>query len=81
MYTGEQYSDLANTQEVPAWHRLDLGLRYARKLPNASILTIRLNIENVTDENYWASVGGFPNSNYLTIGAPRTYHLVATLAF
>lgn len=81
MYTGKQYANLENSQEVPSWHRLDLGLRYDRKLPNANTLTLRLNLENVTGEDYWASVGGFPNSNYLTIGAPRTYHLVASLAF
>lgn len=81
MYTGEQYVNPDNSQKVPSWQRLDLGLRYSMKLPGLESLTLRLRVENLTGENYWASVGGFPNSNYLTLGAPRSWHLVTSLAF
>jgi iron complex outermembrane receptor protein len=81
MYTGEQYANAENTQRVPSWYRFDLGLRYLKKLPNSTTLTLRANVENATGEDYWSSVGGFPNSNYLTLGAPRTFHLVASLSF
>jgi iron complex outermembrane recepter protein len=27
----------------------------------------------VTDEDYWASVGGEPGANYLVLAAPRTF--------
>jgi iron complex outermembrane receptor protein len=81
MYTGEQYANAENTQRVPSWYRFDLGLRYLKKLPNSTTLTLRANVENATGEDYWSSVGGFPNSNYLALGAPRTFHLVASLSF
>ena len=42
-------------------------------------VTFRLRVENVADRNYWASSGGFPNSGYLVLGAPRTVLLSASV--
>ena len=80
MYTGSQYADMTNTQKVPSWQRLDLGARYALKL-STQTLTLRANLENVTGNDYWASVGGFPGAGYLTQGNPRTLVISAAMDF
>ncbi|MDB6160967.1 MAG: TonB-dependent receptor [Gammaproteobacteria bacterium] len=72
VYTGSQPTDAGNTQSIPAWTRLDLGARYAMSVWDR-LLTVRANIDNVTDKAYWASVGGAPGANYLVLGAPRTF--------
>lgn len=73
---GSQYLDAANQLEVDAWTRWDLGVRYAMPL-DANTLTLRANIENLTDEHYWASA----TAGYLTQGEPRTVKFSATLDF
>lgn len=73
---GPQYADPANELEVDAWTRLDLGVRYTMPM-NSSEIVWRANVENVADENYWASAGG----GYLTQGEPRTIKLSAELNF
>jgi len=81
IYTSSQYADAANTQEVPSWTRLDLGVRYVMAVGNDQALTLRARLDNVTDRDYWASAGGFPGSAYLTIGNPRTLTVSASLDF
>lgn len=81
IYTSSQYADSANTQKVPSWSRLDLGARYTTKLSSGQALTFRARVENVTDNDYWASAGGFPGAGYLTVGAPRTLMLSASCDF
>ncbi|WP_439816789.1 TonB-dependent receptor [Zavarzinia sp. CC-PAN008] len=72
IHTGAQYVNAANTVEVDSWTRLDLGLRYVLTLQGVD-WTLRGRVENLTDESYWASVGGFPGANYLVQGNPRTF--------
>jgi iron complex outermembrane receptor protein len=72
IYTGSQPTDAGNTENIKAWTRLDLGARYGFSLWDRS-LTVRANVENVTDKGYWASVGGASGANYLVLGAPRTF--------
>lgn len=81
LYTSSQYADAANTQKVPSWTRLDLGTRYAMPVGRDQLLTIRARIDNLTDKNYWASAGGYPGTGYLTVGAPRTFVVSASLDF
>jgi iron complex outermembrane receptor protein len=81
IYTSSQYANAANTQEVPSWTRLDLGVRYVMAVGNDQALTLRARLDNVTDRDYWASAGGFPGSGYLTIGNPRTLTVSASLDF
>ncbi len=81
LYTSSQFADAANTQEVPSWTRVDLGLRYTTLLESGQALTFRARVENVLDDDYWASAGGFPGAGYLTVGAPRTLVFSATCAF
>jgi iron complex outermembrane receptor protein len=72
VYTGSQSTDAANTHSISSWTRLDLGARYAMSLWD-HLLTVRANVENVTDKAYWASVGGASGANYLVLGGPRTF--------
>ena len=51
-----QWVDGPNTESIPAWTRLDLGGRYAFAVGD-KLLTVRANVENVTNKNYWSSVG------------------------
>ena len=43
------------------------------------LVTQRLRIDNVADKNYWASVGGYPGPGYLTVSAPPTVSLSASV--
>ena len=76
VHTGSQYLNAANTLELSPWTRLDLGVRYELPLEK-QMLTIRANVENVTNENYWASATG----GYLTQGDPMTAKLSASVTF
>lgn len=76
VYTGNQYADPANRLELPSWTRVDVGARYKTKAWEKP-LTLRLNIENAFDKNYWAS----SNEGYLYVGMPRTLLLSATMDF
>lgn len=68
VHTSGQFFDQANTQSIPAWTRLDLGARYRFEIDRKPF-TARLNVENVTGVDYWASAG----RGFLSLGAPRTY--------
>jgi iron complex outermembrane recepter protein len=81
VYTSKQEANAANTLSIPSWTRLDLGARYKWQLDEAKTLTFRARVDNVTDKNYWASVGGSAGSNYLVLGSPRTFVLSASLDF
>nr|WP_315254574.1 TonB-dependent siderophore receptor [uncultured Duganella sp.] len=80
VYTSSQYADGANTQQLPSWTRLDLGASYATRIMDRDV-TFRARVDNVTDKSYWASAGGYPGSNYLILGAPRTVSVSATVGF
>ena len=80
LHTASQYADAANTQKMPSWRRADAGVRYTTSIGKQA-LTLRGQIENLTDRNYWASAGGYPGSGYLVLGAPRTLTVSATLDF
>jgi len=79
-YTDEQHINEANTASIPSWTRLDLGARYTLDISDRPV-TFRGRIENVTDENYWASAGGYPGANYLVLGGPRTIVVSASVDF
>jgi iron complex outermembrane receptor protein len=66
--------DGANTESIPAWTRLDLGGRYSFAVGD-KLLTVRANVENATNKDYWSSVGGEPGADYLVLAAPRTFLL------
>lgn len=74
--TGGQYADQANTLSLPTWNRFDAGARYAFKVERKAV-TLRMNVENITDKNYWASANG----GYLTQGEPRLVKFSGTVDF
>jgi iron complex outermembrane recepter protein len=78
--TGNVYADAANTLAVPAWSRLDLGIRYVTQWSGRDI-TLRARVDNASGRRYWASSGGTPGSGYLVLGNPRTFTTSATFAF
>ncbi|UNT15575.1 TonB-dependent receptor [Pseudomonas sp. I3-I5] len=80
VYTGRQYINNANNLEIPSWTRLDLGARYGFKVDEKDV-TLRARLDNVAGRDYWASAGGYPGSNYLVLGAPRTLSLSASVDF
>lgn len=71
-YTGKQYADDANTDRLPSVVTADIGARYKTMLSNHPV-TLRLNINNLFDKNYWL------NAYYL--GAPRSVAFSANLQF
>lgn len=71
-YTGNFYGNGTNTDKMPGYTLVDLGVRY---LINAggSPVTLRLNINNLTDERYWA--------NQYFLGDARTVAFSANVKF
>ncbi|MDZ7872045.1 MAG: TonB-dependent receptor, partial [Rhizobium sp.] len=69
--------DQANTQKVDGWTRVDLGARYKFERENGKPIEIRASVENVFNENYWASSA----RGFLAAGAPRTFMLSASFDF
>jgi len=80
IHTGAQAANAANTVELDAWTRLDLGARYGFEA-GGRVVTLRARIENLADKNQWVAVGGYPGANYLTLGAPRTLRLSLSTDF
>jgi len=80
VHTASQPANGANTVELESWTRFDAGVRYAFVAGDKPV-TLRARVENVADEDQWVAVGGFPGSNYLTLGAPRTFRLSVSTEF
>ncbi|MGE8496845.1 MAG: TonB-dependent siderophore receptor [Pseudomonas sp.] len=81
IYSSSQYLDQANTKEIDSWTRYDVGARYAFKIDKTDV-TLRGNVENVTDSRDWISAGASDDSEPgLTLSAPRTFILSATVGF
>ena len=70
LHTGEQFVDASNTLEIESWTVFDLGARYVFVAGDMPV-TLRVAVENVGNEAYWASA--FDSfSNALLQGRPRT---------
>ena len=80
VHTSAQAANAANTLELDAWTRFDAGVRYAFEAGERPV-TVRARVENLADEDQWVAVGGYPGSNYLTLGAPRTLSLSISAEF
>jgi len=77
-HTGNQVAT-SNTEDLklPSWTLVDLGARYVFDAWNNKPITVRFNVDNVFDKNYWSGT----NTRYIQLGAPRTFHLSATFGF
>lgn len=72
IHTGGQYGDAANTDRMPGYTLFDVGARYDVDLTSLPV-TLRLDIQNLTDEAYW--------SQAYTLGEPRTVLFSASTRF
>lgn len=77
VHTGSTYYDQKNLQKVPDWTRVDLGARYTMLRENGKPVEFRATVENVLNENYWASSA----RGFISAGAPRTFMLSASFDF
>lgn len=77
IYTGSQYVDQANTQELDAWTRFDIGARYATQIDGRPT-TFRATVQNVFDCEYWSGVASY---GAISPGYPRALQLSATVDF
>jgi len=80
LYTGSQYANSANSLFVPSWRRLDLGVNYLFNFAQKPI-NFNVRIDNITNKNYWESVGGYATAGYLVLGAPRTFSFTVSADF
>ncbi len=82
IYTGSQYIDTTfPRRSLPDWTRVDLGARYTfenNQSPTGKSIVIRFDVENVFDNDYWASGTG---ATTLLLGAARTFRLALTTNF
>lgn len=76
VYTGPQFQNIANTLQIPAWTRIDLGARYVFVAGNHP-MTFRVGVDNVANKAYWSSAF----LGYLTQGAPRTLKTSLTFEY
>lgn len=77
VYNGPVYLDAANTQQVPAWTRFDVGARYTfDRTGDGTPVTLRANVINLFDANYWIATTSFFVQNQ-----PRTFMLSLTADF
>ncbi|MVV46819.1 TonB-dependent receptor [Pseudomonas sp. PB120] len=77
IYTASQYVNQANTQELEAWTRFDVGARYATRIAQRPT-TFRATVQNVFDREYWSGVASY---GAFSQGSPRTLQLSATVDF
>ncbi|HSI49078.1 MAG TPA: TonB-dependent siderophore receptor [Ideonella sp.] len=71
-YTGKQWANDGNTDRLPAYTTLDLGLRYTTTAASHPV-TLNLYASNVTNKSYWQ------NSYY--VGSPRNVAFSANVKF
>ena len=76
-YVDSQYLNNTNTLELPDYTLLDVGAKYKTNIGGVDT-TFRANVDNVTNEKYWAGVF---NSGFATLGSGRTYKLGLTFDF
>ncbi len=78
-HTGEQAADSAGALMLDSWTVVDLGARYVFAAGDNPV-TLRLTLDNVLDEAYWASAFDVFRPALLQ-GAPRTVKASASISF
>ncbi|EOC1315166.1 TonB-dependent receptor [Cronobacter turicensis] len=69
-YTGKRAANDTNTSWADSYTTLDLGTRYTTRISNLPT-TLRLTVNNVTNEHYWASI--FPSGTDGDGGSPSAF--------
>lgn len=77
IYTASQYVNQANTQQLDAWTRFDIGARYSTRIADRPT-TLRATVQNLFDREYWSGVASY---GAFSQGSPRTLLLSATVDF
>lgn len=77
VHTNGQYINSDNTQKIPSWTTLDLGVRYKMEVADVP-LTLRANVENVFDTSYWEGSNIY---GMMSVGKPRTALFSVTAEF
>ena len=77
-HVGSRFIRNDNSLKIPAYQLYGLGARYQRTLGDKAF-TLRLNIDNLLDEDYWNTAMGSGNNLYL--GAPRSINLSFMMDF
>jgi iron complex outermembrane receptor protein len=76
VYNGQVYLNPQNTQAAPPWTRIDAGLRYTFDRTDGKPVSLRANVINLFDANYWIATTSFFVQNQ-----PRTFMLSLTADF
>lgn len=74
VHLGDRFTNADNTQVMPAFTRVDGALFYAVN----DAVQVQLNVENLLDEDYFASAH---TNNNITPGGPRAFRLGLTARF
>lgn len=77
-HTGSQYVLDDNSREVPSYELYSLGARYRASVGDNDV-TIRANVDNLLNEEYWTTFVGLQRLLYT--GAPRQLTVSATVDF
>jgi iron complex outermembrane recepter protein len=79
-YSSSKYANKMGTVKVPSYTVFNLGTAYnfsAYGYDN----TLRFNIDNLFNKQYWRDAGNFLGDDYLFLGAPRTAQFAWTVSF
>jgi len=76
VYNGQVNLNAANSQWAPPWTRFDAGLRYTFERSDGKPISLRANVINLFDANYWVATSSFFVQNQ-----PRTFMLSLTADF
>lgn len=77
IYTGSQYVNQSNAQQLDPWTRIDAGARYSTQIDGRPT-TLRATVQNLFDREYWSGVASY---GAFSQGAPRTLLLSASVDF
>ena len=67
-YTGSHYFDEENIEKMDAYTVIDLGVRYQLDVGDYP-LTLRLNVNNLTDKAYWANSSAVGDGRRVALSA------------
>lgn len=71
-YTGDFFGNDINTDKLPAYTLIDMGARYQLSVKD-KLLTLRVNVNNLTDEHYWANQSFLGNGRAFVFSANMNF--------
>ena len=77
-HNGKQYVRSDNTVDIPSYELYGIGARYKRTMGDQQFI-LRMNIDNLLNEEYWATFTGI--DNFLYLGAPRRFVMSFSMDF